>query len=216
MKQSPVEVAAAADIVSLHLALKDETRNLVDDKFFEAMRPGSFLINTSRAEVVDHDALRRAVRERRVRAGLDVFAGEPAGGTGTVDNDLFQLDGVIGTHHIGASTDQAQQAIADETVRIIREYRDTGRAPNVVNLAKKSPATHLLVVRHFDRVGVLADVFDQIKAAGINVQETENIVFDGAVAAVARIHLDQALPEQTLESIRSRSNDIIEVSLLRL
>jgi D-3-phosphoglycerate dehydrogenase len=216
MKQSPVEVAAAADIVSLHLALKDETRNLVDDKFFEAMRPGSFLINTSRAEVVDHDALRRAVRERRVRAGLDVFAGEPAGGTGTVDNDLFQLDGVIGTHHIGASTDQAQQAIADETVRIIREYRDTGRAPNVVNLAKKSPATHLLVVRHFDRVGVLADVFDQIKAAGINVQETENIVFDGAVAAVARIHLDQALPEQTLESIRSRSNDIIEVSLLKL
>jgi D-3-phosphoglycerate dehydrogenase len=216
MKQSPVEVAAAADIVSLHLALKDETRNLVDDKFFEAMRPGSFLINTSRAEVVDHDALRRAVRDRRIRAGLDVFAGEPAGGTGTVENDIFQLDGVIGTHHIGASTDQAQQAIADETVRIIREYKNTGRAPNVVNLAKKSPATHLLVVRHFDRVGVLADVFDQIKAAGINVQETENIVFDGAVAAVARIHLDQELPEQTLEGIRSRSNDIIEVSLLKL
>jgi D-3-phosphoglycerate dehydrogenase len=216
MKQSPVEVAAAADIVSLHLALKDETRNLVDDKFFEALRPGSFLINTSRAEVVDHDALRRAVRDRRIRAGLDVFAGEPAGGTGTVENDIFQLDGVIGTHHIGASTDQAQQAIADETVRIIREYKNTGRAPNVVNLAKKSPATHLLVVRHFDRVGVLADVFDQIKAAGINVQETENIVFDGAVAAVARIHLDQELPEQTLQGIRSRSNDIIEVSLLKL
>ncbi|HSE97226.1 MAG TPA: 3-phosphoglycerate dehydrogenase [Blastocatellia bacterium] len=216
MKQSPVEVAAAASIVSLHLALKDETRTLIDDRFFEAMQPGSFLINTSRAEVVDQAALERAVREKGIRAGLDVFAGEPAGGTGSVEDEIFKLDGVIGTHHIGASTDQAQAAIADETVRIIRVYKETGRAPNVVNLAKKSPATHLLVVRHFDRVGVLADVFDQIKAAGINVQETENIVFDGAVAAVARIHLDQALPGETVQAIISRSNDIIEASLLKL
>jgi D-3-phosphoglycerate dehydrogenase len=123
MKQSPVEVAAASDIVSLHLALKDETRNLVDEKFFEAMRPGSFLINTSRAEVVDQAALARAVKERGIRAGLDVFAGEPAGGTGAVDDEIFKLDGVIGTHHIGASTDQAQAAISDETVRVIRDYK---------------------------------------------------------------------------------------------
>ncbi len=171
MKQSPLEVAASADIISVHVALKDDTRNLVDEKFFQALRPGSFFINTSRAEVIDQSALERAVRERGVRAGLDVFAGEPTGGTGAVEDPIFKLDGVIGTHHIGASTDQAQQAISDETVRIVREYKENGRAPNVVNLAKKSPATHLLVVRHFDRVGVLAEVFDQIKSAGINVQE---------------------------------------------
>jgi D-3-phosphoglycerate dehydrogenase len=101
-------------------------------------------------------------------------------------------------------------------VRIIREYQATGRAPNVVNLAKKTPATHLLVVRHYDRVGVLADVFDQIKAAGINVQETENIVFDGALAAIARIHLDQAPSEETLEAMRSHASDIIDMSLVKL
>ena len=216
IKQSPLEVAASADILSVHVALKDDTRNLIDEKVFEALRPGSFFINTSRAEVVNQAALERAVRERNIRAGLDVFAGEPSGGTGTVEDEIFKLDGVIGTHHIGASTDQAQQAIADETVRIIREYKQTGRAPNVVNLAKKSPATHMLVVRHFDRVGVLAAVFDQLKEAGINVQETENIVFEGAVAAVARIHLDQAPSDAALDAIRTKSQDIVELSLLKL
>jgi D-3-phosphoglycerate dehydrogenase / 2-oxoglutarate reductase len=216
MKQSPAEVAASSDILSVHVALKEETRNLIDQKVFDRLRPGSFFINTSRAEVVDQAALERAVRERDVRAGLDVFAGEPSGGTGTVEDEIFKLDNVIGTHHIGASTDQAQQAIADETVRIIQEYKRTGRPPNVVNLAKKSPATHMLVVRHFDRVGVLAAVFDNLKQAGINVQETENIVFEGAVAAVARIHLDQAPSDETLEAIRSNSQNIVELSLLKL
>jgi D-3-phosphoglycerate dehydrogenase len=215
-KQSPLEVASSSDVVSIHVALNNDTKNLIGEKFFTAMKPGSYFINTSRAEVVDQPALARAVKERGLRAGLDVFAGEPTGGVGTVEDDIFKLDGVIGTHHIGASTDQAQQAIAEETVRIIREYKETGRAPNVVNLAKKTPATHLLVVRHFDRVGVLASVFDPLKEAGINVEETENIVFDGATAAIARIHLDSAPSDAVLEAIKSNSQDIIELSLLKL
>jgi D-3-phosphoglycerate dehydrogenase len=216
MKQSPLEVASASDVVSVHVALNAETRDLINETFFGAMRPGSYFINTSRAEIVDQAALAQAVKNRALRAGLDVFAGEPTGGVGTVEDDIFKLDGVIGTHHIGASTDQAQQAIAEETVRIIREYRDAGRAPNVVNLAKKTPATHLLVVRHFDRVGVLANVFTQLKQAGINVEETENIVFEGAVAAIARIHLDSAPSAEVLDAIKSNSQDIIELSLLNL
>src|ERR1044071_7125540 len=216
MKSSPQEVAAASDILSVHVALKDDTRNLINADVLAALRPGAYFINTSRAEVVDQAALARAVQDKGIRAGLDVFAGEPTGGTGTVEDDIFKLDGVIGTHHIGASTDQAQQAIADETVRIIREYKETGRAPNVVNLAKKTRATHLLVIRHFDRVGVLAAIFDQLKSAGINVQETENIVFEGAVAAVARIHLDQAPTDEAIEAMKAASSDIIELSLLKL
>jgi D-3-phosphoglycerate dehydrogenase len=145
-----------------------------------------------------------------------VFAGEPAGGTGTVADPIFALDGVIGTHHIGASTEQAQQAIADEAVRIVLAYARTGRVPNVVNLARESPATHLLVVRHYDRVGVLSAVFSQLRQAGINVQETENVVFEGAAAAVARIHLDDAPAEAVLAAMRADTPDIIELSLLKL
>jgi D-3-phosphoglycerate dehydrogenase len=215
-RDSQRDVARDADVVSVHVALKPETKGMIGQDFFAAMKPGAFFINTSRAEVVDQAALERAVRQKGIRAGLDVFAGEPAGGAGAVDDPIFQLPGVIGTHHIGASTDQAQEAIAAETVRIVREYSKNGRAPNVVNLARKSPATHLLVVRHLDRVGVLATVFDALKEAGINVQETENIVFDGARAAVARIQLDQPPTAKILDGIRRSTGDILEVSLLEL
>ncbi len=215
-KASPAEVAAACDVLSVHVALTTETRNLIDRRVLQALRPGSYFINTARAEVVDHAALFEAVRDRGIRAGLDVFAGEPAGGVGTVADPIFELDGVIGTHHIGASTEQAQEAIAEETVRIIGEYARTGRVPNVVNLAKKSQATHLLVVHHYDRVGVLSAVFSQLKHAGINVQETENVVFEGAAAAVARIHLDSAPPPGALDAMRAESPDIIELSVWKL
>jgi D-3-phosphoglycerate dehydrogenase len=213
---SAAEVAAACDVLSVHVALTSGTRNLIDRAVLGALRPGSYFINTARAEVVDQEALYEAVRDRGVRAGLDVFAGEPPGGTGAVADRIFELEGVIGTHHIGASTEQAQEAIAEETVRIIGEYARTGRVPNVVNLAKKSPATHLLVVRHHDRVGVLSAVFGQLKHAGINVQETENVVFEGAAAAVARIHLDSAPPQEALDAMRADSPDVIELSVLTL
>jgi D-3-phosphoglycerate dehydrogenase len=213
---TPLEAAAKADIVSVHVAAKPETKGLIGEDFLAAMKPGAFFVNTSRAEVINQAALERAVESKGLHAALDVFNEEPSGGTGEVKAPIFERPGVIGTHHIGASTDQAQEAIAAETVRIVREYIATGRAPNTVNLARKSPACCLLVVRHFDRVGVLASVFTRLKEAGINVQETENIVFDGARAAVARIHLEQPPSEQTLSAIRKGSGDIIELSLLGL
>jgi D-3-phosphoglycerate dehydrogenase len=132
MAGTPIEVASVCDIASVHVALNEDTRLLIGDDFFKALRPGAMFINTARAEVVDEDALARAVKERGIRAGLDLFDGEPTSGAGEIRNVLFELDGVIGTHHIGGQTAEAQQAIADETVRIILEYRDTGVPPNMV------------------------------------------------------------------------------------
>ncbi len=214
-KSSPIEVARASDVVSVHLALRPDTKRLIDEAFLTAMRPGALLVNTARAEIVDQPSLERAVAAGNVRAAVDVFAEEPQGAAGTVDSTLFKHDGVIGTHHIGASTEQAQEAIAAETVRIVRMYKETGRAPNVVNLARKSQATHVLVIRHYDRVGVLAGVFDGLKRAGINAQETENIVFEGAHAAVARIHTSAAPAADVMEAIRADAN-VIEVSVVTL
>jgi D-3-phosphoglycerate dehydrogenase len=91
------------------------------------------VINTARAEVVDAAALRAAVADRKLRVGLDVFADEPATPTGEFADPIAASPGVIGTHHIGASTDQAQEAIAAETVRIVKSFKDTGKAPNAVN-----------------------------------------------------------------------------------
>ena len=213
---SAIEVAARADVVSVHLALTPDTRGLLGAGFFAALRPGTLFVNTARAEVVDEAALLEAVRTRGLRVAVDVFAGEPAGGTGTVQSPLFQEKGLYGTHHVGASTDQAQEAIAAETVRILMEYASSGHVPNCVNIARRTPATHLLIVRHLDRVGVLAHVFGRLKDAGINVQQTENVVFEGALAAIARIHVDQEPGAATLDAIRAGSSDILELSVVPL
>ena len=215
-RESPQAVAAEADVVSVHLALNNETRKLIDAEFFNAMREGAYFINTARGEVVDQQALVNAMRTRRIRAGLDVYAAEPTSAVGEFNDDVVKEEMLYGTHHIGASTDQAQEAIAAETVRIVQQFKDTGQVPNVVNLARQTPATHRLVVRHVDRPGVLAGVLEAIKSEQINVQEMENIVFEGAAAAVARINLDNAPSEAILNRIRSGSADIIELNLIQL
>lgn len=215
-KASPTEVARDADIVSVHVALNPNTRAFLGADFFAAMREGAYFINTARGEVVDQAALIEAMRSRGIRAGLDVYAGEPTSATAEFADDISREPNLYGTHHIGASTDQAQEAIAAETVRIVREFKETGNVPNVVNLASQTPATHRLVVRHLDRPGVLATVLDAIKREHINVQEMENIVFEGAEAAVARINLDNAPSVEVLDGLRAGNADIIELDLLEL
>jgi D-3-phosphoglycerate dehydrogenase / 2-oxoglutarate reductase len=211
---SPRDVARAADIISVHVALKPATRMLISPDFFREMRDGAYFINTSRGEVVDQNALAEAIHTKGIRAGLDVFAIEPTSAVAEFTDPIAKEASVYGTHHIGASTDQAQEAIAAETVRIVQSFKETGQVPNVVNLAQRTPATHRLVVRHRDRPGVLAQVLDAIKAEHINVQEMENIVFEGAEAAVARINLDKAPSQSTLDRLRSGNADIIELGVL--
>jgi D-3-phosphoglycerate dehydrogenase / 2-oxoglutarate reductase len=215
-RQTILEVAADCDILSVHLALTPDTKGIIDGRVFDVMREGAYFINTSRAELVDQEALSRAIEVKNIRAGLDVFEKEPTGATGEFSDDIVKMPGVYGTHHIGASTEQAQEAIAEETVRIIRTFIDTGKVPNVVNLSERTPATHLLIVRHRDRPGVLAHVFNEIKAGNINVQEMENIVFEGAQAAIARIGLDQPPGAEMLQRIREGNSDILELTLIAL
>jgi D-3-phosphoglycerate dehydrogenase / 2-oxoglutarate reductase len=213
---SPEAVADQADILTVHLALASDTRSLVNRSLLDRLKPGSYFVNTSRAEVVDHGALADAVRSRGIRVALDVFATEPAASTGEFTDPLLALPGVIGTHHIGASTEQAQEAIAAEAARIVRVYKETGKVPNVVNLATTTPATHMLVVRHRDRPGVLAHVFDHLRAGNLNVQETENIVFEGAEAAIARINLDREPPAALLATIAGGNQDILNLYLVKI
>ena len=213
---SPEKVMSRADIVSIHLALTKETRGFIDAELLKHARPGAMLINTARGEVLDYAALAVAIKEKGLRVGLDVYASEPATPEGLMSDTILALPNVIGTHHIGASTEQAQEAIAAETVRIIRNFAETGKVPNVVNLAKKTPATRMLVVRHRDKPGVLAHVFERLRDANLNVQETENIIFEGAHAAVARINLDGEPPAPVLESIQTGNSDILNLQLVKL
>ena len=212
---SVLDVARAADVVSVHLALNADTRGLLGADFFAALPQGAFFINTSRGEVIDEAALAEAVRAKGIRAGLDVFANEPGSGSGEFHPAIVDLPGVYGTHHIGASTDQAQRAIADEAVRIVRVFAETGTVPNVVNLARATPATSTLVIRHLDRPGVLAAALDAISTAGLNVQEMENVVFEGGEAAVARIDVEGTVVADTLAAIGAHPS-VLDVQLIEL
>ena len=186
--ETPLDVARVADVLSVHVARTPETTGLVNADLLAAMRPGASLVNTSRAETVDEEAVAHAMETNGLRYATDVPAGEPAAGTGDFSHPLAA--GAYITHHVGASTDEATAAIGDEAVRILLAYAETGRVDNVVNLAAQTPATHLLTVRHRDRVGVLAGVLGEVREAGWNVHEMENLVFAGAEAAVARIRFD--------------------------
>ncbi len=211
--QTPLEVARLADAITVNVSANADTRHLVNAEFLAAMRPGAYLINTSRGSVVDEAALEQAVREKGIRAGLDVFEGEPAGGTGTFGNAIVKAPGVYGTHHVGASTDQAQVAIAHEVIRIVQTFQATGEVPNVVNRLARSSATHVLSIRHRNRPGVLAHVFGVLAGGAINVEEVENIIYHGAQATLARIHLDGVPDGGALDRIRTGNSDIISVEL---
>jgi D-3-phosphoglycerate dehydrogenase len=213
---SPEEVAEKSDILSVHVAANERTRGMINANVLNRLKPGSFFVNTARGEVVDYKALAAAVKERNLRVALDVYEKEPGAAQAEFSDPIINLPNVYGTHHIGASTDQAQEAIAEETVRIVRTYLDTGRVLNVVNLSRQTPASHVMVVRHRDRPGVLAHIFDILRDSHVNVQETENIIFTGAEAAVARINLDGEPTADQLRRIKTGNPDVFDVQVVPL
>jgi D-3-phosphoglycerate dehydrogenase len=214
--ETPIEVARRSDAVTINVAATGETKQLVSAEFLGAMKPGAYLINTSRGSVVDEAALADAVKTRGIRAGLDVYEGEPGGSKAQFAPAVAQLPGVYGTHHVGASTDQAQVAIAHEVTNIVQQFLHSGIVPNCVNRLARSSATHVLTVRHQNRPGVLAHVFKVLAEGAINVEEVENIIYHGATATLARIHLDGRPAPEQLQAIRSGNSHIISLDLTEI
>ena len=198
--ESLVNLARMSDVVSVNVSATPQTEKLIDSEFLNALKPGAYFINSSRGSVVDQEALTEVIRDKDIRAGLDVFANEPAAGDKTFADAIVNEPGVYGTHHVGASTDQAQKAIADEAIRIIRNYFDTGEILNCVNLAHGTGAA-TLTVRHLNRPGVLAHVFYILGQAGINVEDMENIIYTGGEAACARISLASSPNDEQMEAV---------------
>lgn len=202
MCASTEELVATSDVVSLHVPAGPETRHLVDEAFLARMRPGAILLNTSRGDVVDEPALLTALDEGRVRAGLDVFADEPAAGRAAWESPLASHPAVVATQHIGASTEQAQRAIAQGVTELVDAFM-AGETRDCVNLDPDRLGTVALTVRHLDRVGVLAQVLDELSAAGLNVQHMVNRVFRGGQAAVAFIDVEGEAAPGLLDALRA-------------
>lgn len=210
-------LCSQSDAVTVHVAYTPETHGLIGEAALSRMRPRALFLNTSRAEVVDSAALRRVVADKGLRVALDVFDREPDKAEAAFEDDIVQLPGVLGTHHVGASTEQAQSAIADETVRIVRDYVQSGEVRNCVNVLPpaKTPARAELVVRHHDKIGVLAEVLGAVRRHRINVETMQNTIFQGARAACARIRLGTRPSAELLSELRAQP-EIIGLDVIEL
>jgi D-3-phosphoglycerate dehydrogenase len=205
------ELVERSDVVSVHLPQTLETKRLFNADVFARMKPRAIFVNTSRGGIVDEAALAVAMKERGLRVGLDVFEAEPSAGVAEFRPAVAAAGTFVGTHHIGASTEQAQDAIAAETVRICREFLQTGRVPNVVNVEEHAPAECQLVVRHYDKVGVLASVLGILRNHGANVEDMSNTIFQGAKTAVATIRLTRTPALEVLAEIAGLQGAVIAV-----
>ncbi|MDQ7815455.1 MAG: phosphoglycerate dehydrogenase [Melioribacteraceae bacterium] len=202
------QILPIADIVTIHLPSSPQTKGLFNESMFKMMKPGAMLINTSRQDVIDEEALIKAVKEKKLKVGLDVFKGEPESKDGAVSSKLQELDNVYVTHHIGASTEQAQNAVAEETVNIILRYIHSGIIDHWVNRAKITDAHYQLIVKHYDKPGVLASILDVLRQGNINIEEVENIIFDGGLVACCTLKLQTSATGEMLEAIRNNPNVI--------
>ena len=203
------------DIVSIHLPSTADTKNLFDKKMFSYLKPNTLLINTSRQDVIDEGAMLEAIKEKNIRVALDVFKNEPEGKTGEVSSPLADNPNIYITHHIGASTAQAQNAVAEETVNIVKHYLHSGIIDHWVNRAKASDAKYQLVVKHYDKPGVLASILDVIRKGDINIEEIENIIFEGGVAASCTMKLMKPVTSEMLKQMNENEN-VLSVSHVAL
>ena len=207
---SPLDACRGADALSVHLAFNAHTEGIIGEAELEALNPGAYVINTSRGGIIDEAALATAIERRNLLAGLDVFVGEPSS-DGPFQSQTTENSAVYGTHHIGASTEQASDAVGAAVVDIIKVWQQEGYVKNCVNLAEKSPADHLISIRHVDKVGVLAFILEAIREHNHNIQEMENIIFKGGRAACAQIQIVGKPSEEMLSKIKL-SEDIFSVS----
>ncbi|MFT3960738.1 NAD(P)-dependent oxidoreductase [Propionivibrio sp.] len=205
------ELAESVDAVSVHLALSKDTRGLLGGAFFERMRKGALFVNTARSEVVDGAALKAALAAGKIRAALDVFENEPAGGEAPFADTELAGRLAAASPHIGASTDQAEEAIAEETVRVAKTFLETGKPVNAVNPRKLHSGVPL-VIRHYNRVGVLASVLGELRAEGINIEEMENTIFEGELAACCALVLDKTPSEALMQRI-AKAENVIQAAL---
>lgn len=205
------EVVGAADIISLHVPGGPATKGLLDADLLGRLADRAVVLNTSRGDCIDEAALIEVMDRRGVRAGIDVFCDEPPPGAAEVDSRLARHPNVVGTHHIGASTRQAQRAVAAGVVETIEAFA-AGQPTNCINLRPRSNDSYTLTVRHLDRVGVLAAVFGVLRAGGLNVQHMANRVFEGDVAAVASIDVSASVSTDLRDQLQSIP-DVLGVSV---
>jgi D-3-phosphoglycerate dehydrogenase / 2-oxoglutarate reductase len=169
------ELLEISDVVTLHVDGRPGNSGLFGAAEFAAMQPGSLFLNLSRGFVVDHGALRANIESGHLTgAAVDVFPQEPRGRGEEFTSQLRGLPNVILTPHVGGSTEEAQQDIAEFVAGKLRDFLTSGATSLSVNLPgvalPRSPGTHRLVHLHRNVPGVLATINQLLAEYSANIE----------------------------------------------
>lgn len=209
---SPRELARSVDIVSVYGFPGMGEDVLVDADFLQNMRDGAYLVHVGHPAIIDEEAVADAVQRKNLRVAMDFYYPDTEEGPARVRQRLRELPGVLVTKRLGSATDQAQEAIASEIVRVVRHFLVTGEAQNCVNLLERSNAAWQLVMRLRDTPGVMAAIMEVVRSEGINAEEINTRVFAGSKAAWCMISLAERPSRDALAAIR-RIDGVLHLEL---
>lgn len=185
------ELLISSDIISLHLPPTNITKEMVNEAFLKKMKKNAVLINTSRGNLVVEKQLINHLNENpEFYCGLDVYMDEPADKKGVFNNELSQHARVIGTHHIGASTKQAEDAIGQEAYRMLLEYQRNGIMPNCVNMAKELKI-NVLSIKYQNTSEFLPELYAILGKFKIRVFESKIEVFEGGNTGLTKMKVEE-------------------------
>ncbi len=176
-------VLKKADFITIHVPLTPETKHLISTKEFEIMKDTAFITNCARGGIIDEDALYDALKNNKISGvALDVYEEEPP----AKDSKLFELDNIVLTPHIAASTKEAQRdaaiIVADEIIRIIKG----GTPNNVLNMPRIDKVTYQEVSPYFELCEKLGSFISQ--SVNGKIKDLE-IIYSGEIAKIDNLDI---------------------------
>ncbi len=205
------ELLAVADVISLHVDGRPDNKKFVTAEHFAKMKPGVILLNLSRGSVVDIKALKENIENGKVAgAAIDVFPEEPKSNQEEFTSELRGLPNLILTPHIGGSTLEAQEKIADFVPGKIIEYINTGSTTNSVNFPNQQlpmlQNAHRLIHIHRNVPGILAKINNAFAEHNINV--VGQYLKTNETIGYVITDIDKAYDEKVVKDLRNIENTI--------
>ncbi len=193
------ELIAKADFITLHVPLTVKTRNILDERMLSKTKPGVRIINCARGGIVDEVALATAIRSGHVAgAAIDVFAQEPPAG-----NPLLDLPEVVATPHLGASTMEAQEKVAQQIAEQMSDYLVNGAVSNAINMPSFTAEEAKDLLPWLNLASYLGSFVGQVTHEPI---KSVNVLYDGSVAKLNTDALSAAVATGILKASNPETN----------
>jgi D-3-phosphoglycerate dehydrogenase / 2-oxoglutarate reductase len=202
------EVLAKADYISIHTGGKDA---VIGEKEFALMKPTVYLINTSRGSNIDQQALCKALKEGKIAgAATDVYVEEPKVEGAEFKDQLKELDNIVLSSHLGASTTEAQRETSTEIARVVSGYLLGGDFTNAVNAGEsieveKKPV-YTLFIHHRDVPGVFANIDKVLADNDINIRATYSRQIGKSGYAIAIYVLHKKVNPEIINKLKAIPN----------